>query len=95
MLPPAEPWTANARFSTLGEKNRFARVRIGMHDIIGLIVNGATIEDVLRSYPEVTQAQVYECLAETVSGCIIMMPPSVKPSVRISCRFSGVRETVG
>jgi uncharacterized protein (DUF433 family) len=37
--------------------------RIGVHDVIGLIVNGAEIEAVLRSFPDLTKAQVYECLA--------------------------------
>jgi len=37
--------------------------RIGVHDVIGLIVNGASLEDVLRSFPDLTRAQVYECLA--------------------------------
>jgi uncharacterized protein (DUF433 family) len=37
--------------------------RIGVHDVVGLIVNGATVEDVLRSFPDLTRAQVYECLA--------------------------------
>ncbi len=37
--------------------------RVGVHDVIGLIVNGAAIEDVLRSFPVLKKAQVYECLA--------------------------------
>jgi len=37
--------------------------RIGVHDVVSLIVNGAGIEDVLRSFPDLTKAQVYECLA--------------------------------
>lgn len=37
--------------------------RIGVHDVVGLIVNGASIDDVCRSFPAVTRAQVYECLA--------------------------------
>jgi uncharacterized protein (DUF433 family) len=37
--------------------------RIGVHDVIGLIVNGAGVDDVLRSFPDLTRAQVYECLA--------------------------------
>ena len=37
--------------------------RIGVHDVIGLIVNGATVDEVCRSFPSVTRAQVYECLA--------------------------------
>lgn len=37
--------------------------RIGVHDVVGLIVNGASIDDVVRSFPDLTRAQVYECLA--------------------------------
>jgi uncharacterized protein (DUF433 family) len=37
--------------------------RIGVHDVVGLLVNGAAVEDVLRSFPGLTKAQVYECLA--------------------------------
>jgi uncharacterized protein (DUF433 family) len=37
--------------------------RIGVHDVVGLMVNGASIEDVLRSFSDLTRAQIYECLA--------------------------------
>jgi len=37
--------------------------RIGVHDVMGLIVNGASVEDVCRSFPTVTRAQGYESLA--------------------------------
>ena len=37
--------------------------RIAVHDVVGLIVNGAGIDDVLRSFPDLKKAQVYECLA--------------------------------
>jgi uncharacterized protein (DUF433 family) len=37
--------------------------RIGVHDVIAVIINGASVDDVCRSYPDVTRAQVYECLA--------------------------------
>jgi uncharacterized protein (DUF433 family) len=37
--------------------------RIGVHDVVGLIVNGAGIDDVVRSFPDLTRAQGYECLA--------------------------------
>ena len=37
--------------------------RIGVHDVVGLIVNGATVDDVVRSFPDLTRAQVYESLA--------------------------------
>jgi len=37
--------------------------RIGVHDVVGLVVNGAGVDDVIRSFPELTRAQVYQCLA--------------------------------
>ncbi|MEI6862292.1 MAG: DUF433 domain-containing protein, partial [Verrucomicrobiota bacterium] len=37
--------------------------RLGVHDVVGLVVNGATVDEVCRSFPAVTRAQVYECLA--------------------------------
>ena len=37
--------------------------RIGVHDVIGLIVNGATVDDAVRSFPDLSRAQVFECLA--------------------------------
>lgn len=37
--------------------------RVAVHDVVGLIVNGAGVDDVLRSFPILTRAQVYECLA--------------------------------
>ncbi len=46
-----------------GGKTIIEGTRIGVHDVIGLIVNGASLEDVLRSFPDLTKAQIYECLA--------------------------------
>ncbi|HOC58114.1 MAG TPA: DUF433 domain-containing protein [Verrucomicrobiota bacterium] len=38
--------------------------RIGVHDVIGLLQNGETVESIVtRCLPNVTRAQVYECLA--------------------------------
>jgi uncharacterized protein (DUF433 family) len=38
--------------------------RIGVHDVIGLLQNGETIDTIIpRCFPELTRAQVYECLA--------------------------------
>ena len=38
--------------------------RIGVHDIIGLLQNGETIDSLRENcFPTVTKAQVYECLA--------------------------------
>ena len=38
--------------------------RIGVHDVVGLLQNGDTIDSITtRSFPGVTRAQVYECLA--------------------------------
>ena len=37
--------------------------RIGVHDVVGLVLNGASVDDVVRSFPVLTRAQAYECLA--------------------------------
>ena len=38
--------------------------RIGVHDVIGLLQNGETVGSVVtRCFPNITRAQVYECLA--------------------------------
>ncbi len=37
--------------------------RIGVHDVVGLILNGAAVDDVVRSFPVLTRAQVYACLS--------------------------------
>ena len=37
--------------------------RIAVHDVISLLLNGAGVDDVVRSFPALTRAQVYEALA--------------------------------
>ena len=38
--------------------------RVGVHDVIGLLQNGETVDSVVtRCLPNITRAQVYECLA--------------------------------
>jgi uncharacterized protein (DUF433 family) len=37
--------------------------RIGVHDVVGLYVNGATVDDITRELPLLSRAQVFECLA--------------------------------
>jgi uncharacterized protein (DUF433 family) len=38
--------------------------RIGVHDVVGLLQNGESADSVISNcFPEVTKAQVYECLA--------------------------------
>lgn len=38
--------------------------RIGVHDVVGLLQNGETVESlVTQCFPNLTRAQVYECLA--------------------------------
>lgn len=38
--------------------------RIAVHDVIGLLQNGETIDTLIaRCFPDLTRAQVYECLA--------------------------------
>ena len=37
--------------------------RIGVHDVIGLLQNGETVDSIMTCFPDLTKAQVYECLA--------------------------------
>ena len=38
--------------------------RIGVHDVIGLLQNGETVDSVVGvCFPNVTKAQIFECLA--------------------------------
>ena len=38
--------------------------RIGVHDVIGLLQSGETVDSVVANcFPTLTRAQVYECLA--------------------------------
>ena len=46
-----------------GGHPRIEDTRIGVHDVIGLLQHGETVDSVTRSFPGVTRAQVYECLA--------------------------------
>ncbi len=46
-----------------GGKARIENTRIGVHDVVGLLQNGETVESVTRQLPGLTRAQVYECLS--------------------------------
>jgi uncharacterized protein (DUF433 family) len=47
-----------------GGHARVERTRIAVHDVIGLLQNGETIDSVTTTcLPTLTRAQVYECLA--------------------------------
>ena len=47
-----------------GGKPRIRGTRIGVHDIIGLLQNGETIETLLSDcFPDLTRSQIYQCLA--------------------------------
>lgn len=38
--------------------------RVGVHDVVGLLQNGETIDTItVHCFPHITRAQVYECLA--------------------------------
>jgi len=37
--------------------------RVAVHDVIGLLQNGETVDSVTRQLPGLTRAQAYECLA--------------------------------
>lgn len=46
-----------------GGNARIQGTRIGVHDVVGLLQNGETVDSVVRCLEGLTRAQVYECLA--------------------------------
>ena len=46
-----------------GGHARLENTRIAVHDVIGLLQNGETVDSLPSCLPGVTRAQVYECLA--------------------------------
>ena len=46
-----------------GGNARVEGTRIGVHDVVGLLQNGETIDSIPNCFPDITRAQVYECLA--------------------------------
>jgi uncharacterized protein (DUF433 family) len=47
-----------------GGKVVVAGTRIGVHDVIGLLQNGESVDSLpTKCFPELTRAQVYECLS--------------------------------
>ena len=46
-----------------GGHARIENTRIGVHDVIGLLQNGESVDSVPQCFPGLTRAQVYECLA--------------------------------
>ncbi len=47
-----------------GGNARIENSRIGVHDVIGLLQNGETVDTItVTCFPDITKAQVYECLA--------------------------------
>lgn len=46
-----------------GGKTIIEGTRIGVHDVAGLIVNGASVDEAQRSFPDLSRAQIYECLS--------------------------------
>jgi uncharacterized protein (DUF433 family) len=46
-----------------GGNARVEGTRICVHDVVGLLQNGETVDSVTRQLPGLTRAQAYECLA--------------------------------
>ena len=46
-----------------GGHPRIQGTRIGVHDVLSLLQNGETVDSIPRCFPEITRAQVYECMA--------------------------------
>jgi uncharacterized protein (DUF433 family) len=68
IVPKTTSWNSSCRVTreltdVRGSNTIVEDTRIGVHDVVGLIVNGSSIDDIVRSFPDLTLAQVYECLA--------------------------------
>ena len=37
--------------------------RVRVHDVVAMVKTGASVDQVVASFPRLTRAQVYECLA--------------------------------
>ncbi len=37
--------------------------RVAVHDVVGLFLTGETVDGIVKCFPNVSRAQVYECLA--------------------------------
>jgi uncharacterized protein (DUF433 family) len=47
-----------------GDRPIIEGTRIGVNDVVGLLQNGETVESLATvCFPELTRAQIYECLA--------------------------------
>jgi uncharacterized protein (DUF433 family) len=46
-----------------GGKARIENSRTAVHDVIGLLQNGETVDSITRQLPGLTRAQAYECLS--------------------------------
>jgi uncharacterized protein (DUF433 family) len=65
MSPVAESYRYIARIPGVrGGHAHVADSRIGVHDVVGLLQNGETIDTLIaRCFPQLSRAQDYECLA--------------------------------
>ena len=61
----SESYRYIVRSSGLRGAVRLSRApELGVHDVIGLLQNGETVETLIgRCFPQLSRAQVYECLA--------------------------------
>ena len=46
-----------------GGNARIENTRIGVHDVVAYWLLGNTVEEILEGFPDLTRAQIYECLA--------------------------------
>lgn len=72
-----------------GGNARVEGTRVGVHDVIGLLQNGETVESIIAAcLPMLTKAQVYECLAyyEDHRGEVdLLVARQAAPEQRWSC----------
>jgi uncharacterized protein (DUF433 family) len=65
MKPTSEAYRYIVRSAGVRHGNAIVEgTRIGVHDVVGLLQNGETIETLTgKCFPQLTRSQIYECLA--------------------------------
>jgi uncharacterized protein (DUF433 family) len=65
MGPVSETWRYIVRSASVRSGNPVIEsTRIAVHDVIGLLQNGETIDSMrVNCFPQLTRSQIYECLA--------------------------------
>lgn len=56
--------------------------RFGVHDVVSYHLLGATVEEIAKSFPDLSRAQIYECLAYFEHHKVGLTPLALEQSER-------------